>query len=1068
MLIRDYVIYSHLNPPRNQQGILSRPRVTQLLLESVSYPLLIIQAGTGYGKSTELVKLTEVLHNVFWYSIQESDRDPFLFLAKLFSSFSKAEKEISDRVLDLMESDQRYLFPELLTIFLNKLSKNLFEETYLILDDFHHVLGQPEIEQIITTLVDNSPKNFHLILSTRQLPNFQKMTKWRAKGQMKIITRNELAFNKNEIVSFFQEKFQINLSDQQAELLLQETEGWVIALQIIWQNIQRGNSTIEQVFSKRQITLEALFEYLATEVLSQLPPDIQKFLLTTSVLNIIEPEISDELMGDVNSEEIINFIQDRGLFITSLGNNTFQFQNLFHDFLKTHSKQNMEEFLLLNKKCSEYFIEKGRIESAIYHLLEAELFNVAKEHIIKIAANLINFGRLDTLLTWIGRLPTTIVDEAADVQMILGEVKRLKSDFEGALMHFQRALDIYSTQSEKIGISRALRGQSQIYLDTIRPLKAEALLEEALKLLEPQEFKKETADLLDQLAENKLNLGHPEQAQALHHEAGLLRDEDDPGLFYIDARSALRTGDLDHGRALLEDHLRMEKSLNKDRPQRFHREASLLLSLICIFQGDWEAAKQNALDGIKIGQHLNSSFVEAVGYIRLGHAYEIQGTVYHQQNLLAKAIESYKLAIEKVRLFKVTRVQVEPLWALSRSYGFQGNILEANKYANDAMKISEQAGDKWLFNLVLISLGSSHFYIGQLEEAKVIFSEAIEGFKQVQDSFGLAAALMWKMIVHWYDGESDEALRILRQLIPLIKAGNYSYLFIKPTYLGLKDEQILIPILLNAYRNNIDQIFIEIILRQSNIEVDDYHPGYTIFVHSLGAFEVWRGESRIRSVEWQRDKAKKLFQLLLIYRNEWLHRDQIIDRLWPDLPQDVAVRDFKVALNALHKALEPNRPKGANPFFIIRKDNLYSINPQAKIWWDVDLFEMLAEKDDPGSLEEAFSMYKGEFLTDALYEEWANSKRDQLRQAIIFVIDKLSILYLQKKDFDQVIRVCEILLKIDPTWEPAYRNLMHAYAGKENHAQISMVYQRLKNTLSEELGVKPSDTSEKLFLELNI
>jgi len=250
------------------------------------------------------------------------------------------------------------------------------------------------------------------------------------------------------------------------------------------------------------------------------------------------------------------------------------------------------------------------------------------------------------------------------------------------------------------------------------------------------------------------------------------------------------------------------------------------------------------------------------------------------------------------------------------------------------------------------------------------------------------------------------------------------------------------------------------------LEPIDYHPGYSIFVHSLGVFNVWRGENRIRSAEWQRDKARKLFQLLLIQKREYLHRDQIIDRLWPDLPQDAAIRDFKVALNALNKVLEPNRPKGANPFFVVRNEYLYHINPKAKIWWDVDLFETLADKDDPGSLEEAFSMYRGEFLTDNLYDEWANDKREQLKKTIILAIEKLSSLLMEKGDFDQTIRANEDLLKIDPTWEPAYRNLMLAYAGKENQAQLKMVYQRMIKVLSEELGVNHSDSTEKLYRSL--
>jgi DNA-binding SARP family transcriptional activator len=82
------------------------------------------------------------------------------------------------------------------------------------------------------------------------------------------------------------------------------------------------------------------------------------------------------------------------------------------------------------------------------------------------------------------------------------------------------------------------------------------------------------------------------------------------------------------------------------------------------------------------------------------------------------------------------------------------------------------------------------------------------------------------------------------------------------------------------------------------------------------------------------------------------------------------------------------------------------------------------------------------------------------------VIEKLSNLYLEEGDFDHTIQMSEELLKIEPTWEAAYRNLMLAYEGKENQAQILFVYQRLKKVLSDELGVIPSDTTEALFKSL--
>ncbi len=1066
MKIREYVIYSHLAPPRTQQGVLSRPRVTQTILDNISYPLLVIQAGTGYGKSTELVNLTESLSDFYWYSIQEQDRDPFLFLAKLFSAFANGPKKIGESAIRYLESDQLSNFHEVLTIFMNDLSQNLYEDTYLILDDFHHVLDQQEIEQIITTLVDNSPSNFHLIISTRRLPVYKAIPRWRVKSQLKIINRTELAFTKNEIISLFTEKFSISLSDQQAELIFRETEGWAIALQIIWQSIQRGNLTIEQVFTQRPLSLDSLFEYLASEVLIQLPEELQKFLITVSILDILEIDACNMLMENDASEKSINLLQERGLFITSLPNKTYQFQNLFHDFLRSQLKRDKEKYLELNKKCANYYFNQHRYESAIFHLLEAELFEEARTNIENISSGMINLGRLETILKWISSLPEYMVQHSAEIQLSLGEVKRLKSDFEGSLLNFQRAEKLFTRSNMTLGISKALRGQSQIYLDTIRPLKAEALLEEALQILEPQEYKLETAALLDQLAENKLNLGRPEEAKELHHEAQLLRDVNDPGIFYLEARSHLRTGRLDEGRALLEDQLVKDETEERSRPQRFHRETPLLMSLICIFQGDWITAKENALEGIRIGKQLNSVFVEAVGYIRLGHAYEIQGINFHQANLISKAIDCYETAIEKVRIFKVTRVQVEPLWGLSRSHGYQGNILEAQKYAKAAIEISDQAGDKWLSNLALLTLGASYFFAGQLDDAQIQFTQTIEGFKQVSDSFGLAASLMWQMICYWYDGEQEEALQILKQLFPLVRAGNYTNLLSKPTYLGLKDEQIIIPILIKAYQNKIERSYIEQLLRRFDLEMMDYHPGYRINIQSMGVFRVWRGDTRIRSIDWQRDKAKKLFQLLLINQNEWLNRELIIERLWPDLPLDAAIRDFKVALNSINKALEPDRPKGSNPFFIIRKDNLYTINPQAKIWWDVNSLKYLSEKDDNGSLEEARSLYNGEFLADNLYDDWTFRKREEVKQIIIVVLEKLSGLAIQDEDYDQAIRFCEELLNIEPTWESAYRNLMLAFAGKDNQAQISVIYNRMKSLLSEELNVNPSDTTEKLFSDL--
>ena len=178
--------------------------------------------------------------------------------------------------------------------------------------------------------------------------------------------------------------------------------------------------------------------------------------------------------------------------------------------------------------------------------------------------------------------------------------------------------------------------------------------------------------------------------------AKLLRNEEDPGDVYLEARSLLRTGYLKEGRRLLEERVKDEqREMQGSRPQRFHRETMMLLSLICAFQGDVEKTAFYAREGTEIGKRLESSFVEAVGLFRLGHAYELEDRVPWNNSKREAAIACYEEGIAKVKMFKVTRVQVEPLWGLARVYGYANQLAQAEEYASQAMEIALRAGDQW-------------------------------------------------------------------------------------------------------------------------------------------------------------------------------------------------------------------------------------------------------------------------------------------------------------------------------------------------------------------------------------
>jgi DNA-binding SARP family transcriptional activator len=213
------------------------------------------------------------------------------------------------------------------------------------------------------------------------------------------------------------------------------------------------------------------------------------------------------------------------------------------------------------------------------------------------------------------------------------------------------------------------------------------------------------------------------------------------------------------------------------------------------------------------------------------------------------------------------------------------------------------------------------------------------------------------------------------------------------------------------------------------------HPGYKLRVQTLGAFRVWRGEAEVEPREWQRGKARQLFQLLLTERGRWLQREEIVEKLWPQLATGAAQRDFKVALNALKEAIEPARGADGVSAYIEREGSTYRLRVGADLWIDCEEFERscqlgLASNDaarQRGSLEKALDLYHGAFLPDALYEDWAAEERGRLLALFLRAGDKLAALLLAKSLYADALAVCEKMLAHDPCWENAYATMMLAY-----------------------------------------
>ncbi len=1073
MRAKGHLVRTKLIPQRLNRRVLPRPRVISRLQEALDYRLTIVQAGAGYGKSTALAMLAREAPTA-WYTLEEGDADPLIFLLHVAHSLHTQLPGLPDRALSLLESwdpgDTTLSWSQVVDTLLNDVVNTSRAPLLMVLDDVHWLHDADETLRVLDRLIGRAPPNVHILLSSRHPLKLPSLVTWRARGQVLEIDQSALAFQPGEIAMLFREHYGLALDEAQIAWLANETEGWAIALQLMWQRLRSGRGI--DVSQKPQpawsaATADGLFAYLAQEILEQQSPDIREFLLLTSVLREMTPSMCDCVCKTQNSAPMLRYLLETGLFLVDKGNEHFRYHNLFREFLL--HQLTLEMGRRQHERAACCYRERERDDEAVYHYLAAEAFDAAADVLDTLGRSLVQAGRLDTLQGWLGALPPEVLEHHPPLLVYLGDVARLHSRFDEALGWYQQAEARCRARDDLVGLGKALRGQARVYLDTVNPSEAEALLQEALRLSDGQQDRQARARLLELMAENRLNSGHPKDAEELRVQAQALRKEG-PGEAELAVRVLLRTGQFDQARRLLEERAEIEAEEPVQRP-RAHRETLLLLSLILAFQGEGEAAYDYALAGIERGRELHSPFVTAVGHMRQGHAWLLRDEPQRYE----AACRCYREAIQISQTLAVPRLRVEAYWGLCRAHGFQGALEAAEEAAQQGLAIAEEAGDHWIGALILVTMGASYLLAGDFEAAQTWLSRAWAAFRESGDEFGPVVTRLWQCLL-WRQTEDTARLeQSLPSFLLSARRYGYGYLFTRRTLLGPPNPRRLIPLLIFA-RKTEQRPHAESFLRRLGLADVTLHPGYQLRVRALGAFQLWRGDEDVDPQDWRREKARHLFLLFVTFRGRMLERDRIITLLWPNLDPEAALRDFKVALSRLYKVLEPNRKRGAPSAYVARDGTRYGLRSEADIWLDAEHFERWVTVGDRhfeqssdmavDQYREALALYRGDYLQAYLYEDWCSEERERLLTLYLHAAERLAGILTRQGAWADAIEVCQGILARDNCWEQAYRTMMRAYVELGNRPQALRVYQRCEATLREELDIAPSPLTHRLSAEL--
>ncbi len=195
-------------------------------------------------------------------------------------------------------------------------------------------------------------------------------------------------------------------------------------------------------------------------------------------------------------------------------------------------------------------------------------------------------------------------------------------------------------------------------------------------------------------------------------------------------------------------------------------------------------------------------------------------------------------------------------------------------------------------------------------------------------------------------------------------------------------------------------------------------------IRVLGAFRVER-VGVVQSVsDWRRRSAKTLTKLLVTSPGHALHREQILDVVWPGVDVESALNSFGKALHAARRAFEPELQRRENSAFFRLVDSMLVFDTEHVVI-DADRFERMAEDAlrhrEIAAYESALKVYAGDLLLEDRYEDWCAERRSFLAELRIRLLLGLaealeaSGAYIESGD-----RLRDILRQ-DPTRETVHR-----------------------------------------------
>jgi DNA-binding SARP family transcriptional activator/tetratricopeptide (TPR) repeat protein len=1006
--------------------------------------------------------------------MDRQDRNWVTFLSYLVAAGRVYDQDFAPRTWSLLENTGHSGTgrDEVLNAFLEELPAIAVDGAILILDDFHVADDVDDIRIITKALLAQIPERLTLIFSTRRWPSLP-IARLRAVGELAELTTADLQFSNEETEALFRDTYGRSLEADVLADLTARTEGWAASLHLVQSALRNRSGPETRAFIRGLSGAQTeLYDYLAEEVIGDLPDQQRTFLMRTALLESVDPDEAALVTTQTGADVAQSLVELERLGLLSRRHGRKRAGHTYHplvqQFLEARLlRESGEEFVADLHRAVASWAEPRDWRNACYHYAAARDSSDVHRVLEKSIENIVGAGEVALAHDYLLRFPPN--REAAAFEVIRSRLAASTGDGARALASGRRAVALDPESDASLGnllqtffvagdlsgardlASRLAASAQSATLRNVGAATKHVLdvtlhgnLDDALAALTVVRNESKARGLTHYQGVGLLNIALIYRAKGAAAEA--LRSAGEALECFAQGSSGTEIVAALLAQAWATAHL-----------GRLHEARSILTTARARSTGE---SKQECL-----AEAIEIELCYGEESVARSLADEVDGMALNPSLAAVMALTRAQLALreENLSLAKSHLPQAEPdvptleTGYLSRYFcvralcGAMGMRPDAHAMVSEAAVLAERQGaGLWsgYARAILVTLSSNldsslkriatdygSVYLSMVAEPLIACLYRMDGQSlSIIGSEAQARPERWRSGIRRAVAEAGSlnrvhAARILDSIgeeedVPVLRAiGKASKNGRTDSDLGRGLARRLAP---------------------------------AVFVEDQGRVEILIGSTVIAGTELRR-KVLAMLCYLLTRPKFSATRDEVVDALWPEMAPEVAANSLNQTVYFLRRVFEPSYKDDTSAGYVHHDSDVLWLDSElirSRSQECRNLIDALGPEPSPVDVNRLSETYRARFALDFSYEEWSVPHRDALHVAYLNVIENAVGRDIESGHFERGIRLARRALDIDPDLENLELSLLRLYRVTGAHSAAAEQYAHYATYLRDELGLE--------------